>query len=81
MLRIDCAARNESQNLSVGLLGLLLFVNTHFSCPVACLLLRSEYRRGTLRRKQRAQEICSGHTPNTSRFLYFGNHLVSQPWI
>lgn len=57
MLKIDCVARNQSQKLSVGMLGLLLFLNAHLSCPVACLLLRSEYSHGTLETEARSPGI------------------------
>lgn len=77
MLRIDRVARDQSQNLSVGMLRLLLLLNAHLSCPVACLLLRSEYSHGTLRWKQGVQASRSGHSANASKFLHYVNHLVS----
>lgn len=60
MLKIDYVARNQSRDLSVGMLGLLLLLTAHLSCPVAW----SESRLGTLRRKQGVQVSCGGHTPH-----------------
>lgn len=51
MLNSLCCQESKSE---CGNAGPVAVLNTCFSCPVACLLLGSEYRRGTLRSDESA---------------------------